>query len=353
MFSFILLGCMLALIVGLIAYVVINIRKSPDEELTEKTITDSNYLVNKVLDRVAEEDASSKPKKNRFTADDIAWDFIPDEFVIFDMETTGLQRDAVADIIEIAAIKFNKQKYLDTKKVDAFTSLVKPWRGGLSPGAMAVNNITQQMIDEDGREMPIVLKEFVEFVGDRPLIAYNVAFDRWFLKRELSDQGFPQKFNYSCALELARVAFPNLKNHKLSTVAAQFSHDTSGAHRALEDCKMTLQVYLWSLTKIQWEIEDEEAWKQVKPIEDLTGKSIVFVGKLRLLTKRDAESLARRAGMIVKTTVSKNVDIVVVGKDAAEKEQRAIELNKLVLNELDFGSLILPLIEQYPKAEVS
>lgn len=341
----------LAMVFGIVFYFIVASKKSvqilPSQEQTQEATTDPNELMNKVLDQLAEEQASSKLQKQKLTADDVAWDFIPDDFVIFDLETTGLQKDAVADIIEIAALKFNKQKYLASQKVDAFTCLVRPWRGGLNPGAMAVNKITQEMIDHDGREMSTVLKEFVDFVGDRPLVAYNVAFDRWFLKRELSDHGIDKKFSYSCALEIARAAFPNSKNHKLATVASSLGFDTSGAHRALEDCKMAFQVYLWGLTKVQRVVEDEEMSKRIQPIEGLTGKSIVFVGELRLLPKREMETLAKLAGMIVKTTVSKNVDIVVVGKDAGEKEQKAIELKRKILNEWDFGKMILPLQDQF------
>ena len=47
----------------------------------------------------------------------------------------------------------------------------------------------------------------------------------------------------SDALTMSRQAWPNLPSYKLTDLAKMGNLDTSGAHRALEDCKMTMTVY--------------------------------------------------------------------------------------------------------------
>lgn len=292
----------------------------------------------------AQSSHAGKQRKQSKTKDDIAWERIPDEFVIFDLETTGLKTNKVpVDIVEISAVKIKKEDLKQSESVETFTALVKPWRGGLNPDATAVNNITQRMIDDHGEDMPKVIREFMEFVGDRVLIAYNVDFDRWFLQRELKDQGISKRYQYECALELARDAFPRLKNHKLTTVAAHLGVNTAGAHRALEDCVMTMHVYLWAKTLSKGAPNSVE--EQIQVFEnthqsDLVGKNIAFTGALPTISRGVAEKLATTAGMTVKAAISRKVDFVVVGDKGGAKLDKAIELQLNLISEDEFLTLI-------------
>jgi DNA polymerase III epsilon subunit family exonuclease len=187
--------------------------------------------------------------KSKLSAEDVAWDQIPDEFIIFDLVTTGLKSTKLpVDIIEISAIKVIKNHLRNGHTLETFTALVKPKRGNLNLQASAVNGITQEMIDNDGDYIRTALSQFIEFSGNRLLVAYNVDFDRWFLNRELREHDIKKRYKYECAYLIARKAFPNLENYKLTTVASKLEIDLNGAHRALADCLMTLQVYLWGKT---------------------------------------------------------------------------------------------------------
>ncbi len=288
-----------------------------------------------------------KSPKNKLTLskNDIAWDRIPDEFVIFDLETTGLKTNkSPVDIVEISAIRIIKEQYKNSEKVDTFAALVKPWRGGLNSSAMAVNNITQEMIDANGEEMPEVIRQFMDFVGDRLLVAYNVDFDRWFLQRELQDQGISKRFKYECALELSRSAFPNLKNHKLVTVAEYLGVSSVGAHRALQDCVMTMHAYMWAKTlgkrNTSFTSEDLAVQFNVSRKEELVGKNILFTGTLQKMSRPVAEELASIAGLTLKSAISKKVNFLVAGADPGAKLVRAKELNIPILDESEFLALI-------------
>lgn len=286
--------------------------------------------------------------KTMMSSKDVAWDVLPDEFVIFDFETTGLKHHNPVDIIEISAIKVIKETFRQSGKVEAHTAIVKPWRGGLNTEAMAVNKISQQLIDDEGKDSSLAIHEFVDFVGDRLLVSYNVSFDRWFLQRELIDQGISKKYKYECALQLARKAFPNLENYRLTTVASRLGLNTSGAHRALQDCVLALQVYVWSKTKIE-AIKAEESDPHANRYkfsshEELYGKSVVFTGTLELSSRDEAEKLATLSGMIVRKSLSKKTDFFVAGKKPGKKLEQALALKKTPLTEIEFWKMVQPQI---------
>lgn len=278
------------------------------------------------------------------TKDDISWDILPDEFVVFDLETTGLKYHDPVDIVEISAIKVIKETFRQSGKAETYTAIVRPWRGGLNPEAAAINQISQKLIDEEGHEISSAIKEFVDFVGDRLLIAYNVSFDRWFLQRELQDHGISKRYKYECALELARRAFPGLKNHKLTTVASHIGISTQGAHRAMQDCVMALQVYVWSKSKIEAikaEENDPNANRYTFSSNDeVRGKSIVFTGTFDHISREDAENIAAMSGMIVRKSLSKRTDFFVAGKKPGKKLDQALALNKTPLTEFDFLQIV-------------
>ena len=106
---------------------------------------------------------STQSSGAKLKTSDIKWEKLPDDFVVFDFETTGLKTNKTpVDIIEIAAIKVKKSDLQKGLGVETFSALVKPWRGGLNPEAMAINKITQKRIDSDGEDMSKVIHEFIE-----------------------------------------------------------------------------------------------------------------------------------------------------------------------------------------------
>lgn len=173
----------------------------------------------------------------------INWNLVPDEFVIFDLETTGLEPQ-FSEIIEIGAIRFIKSDYIQTGKVDTFQVFIKPTTP-ISSEVTRINSITNEMV-KDGDTLEEALMSFLNFTGNRKLIAYNAKFDIKFLRESAKKATvkLPRPLNYECALELAREKLSNVPNYKLSTIASLFNVDTTGAHRAVSDCVMTLHVYI-------------------------------------------------------------------------------------------------------------
>ncbi|WP_353282532.1 NAD-dependent DNA ligase LigA [Wolbachia endosymbiont (group A) of Myopa testacea] len=72
----------------------------------------------------------------------------------------------------------------------------------------------------------------------------------------------------------------------------------------------------------------------------LSGKIVVFTGKLSR-ERKEAQAKAESLGVKVSSSVSKNTDFVVVGKDPGSKYHKALELGVKILTEEKFNKLIL------------
>jgi DNA polymerase-3 subunit epsilon len=162
--------------------------------------------------------------------------------VFFDFETTGLSADTDS-IIEIAAVKYlpgadshphMQQLILTDRPLPRFIT--------------KLTGISDAMLQSEGRRMDEVLDEFIEFIADHDVVAFNINFDARFLNAALKRHGRPPLSNVGhCALARARSAWPDLDSHKLVYLAAHFGLNAGSAHRALSDTLLALEVYFRAL----------------------------------------------------------------------------------------------------------
>ena len=75
-------------------------------------------------------------------------------------------------------------------------------------------------------------------------------------------------------------------------------------------------------------------------ISKISGKTFVLTGKLEKYTRDEASKLIEERGGIVKGSVSKTTDFVIVGEDAGSKLKKAQELGIKILSETDFENLL-------------
>ena len=162
---------------------------------------------------------------------------LPEEFIVFDLETTGLSPHD-CEIIEIGAIKVNR----DSGEHITFQALVKP-SIPIPSKITHITGITQKMINKDGEDIKTVIPEFLDFIGDLRLVAYNARFDMGFINAAIAKQGLKIKNPHSCALKMARRAWPDLESYKLVDVAERGGLSAKGNHRALKDAELTMTVY--------------------------------------------------------------------------------------------------------------
>jgi len=158
-----------------------------------------------------------------------------DDYVIFDIETTGL--DCCIDkIIEIGAIRI-----INNEIVDEFNYLINP----NIKLPEVITNITG-INDEDLKDketIDTVLPKFIDFVGDLPLLAHNNSFDLSFINENIKKLNLNNLTNTMVdTLELSRKYLTHMYNHKLETLKKYYGINEV-SHRAVGDCKTTNYVY--------------------------------------------------------------------------------------------------------------
>lgn len=95
----------------------------------------------------------------------------PNEVVVFDTETTGLnpKKD---EILSIGAVIVKENKILTSQKFELF---VKPSKD-IKEESIKIHQIRN--IDlENGREPKEAIEQFLHFIGSRPLVGYYIDFD--------------------------------------------------------------------------------------------------------------------------------------------------------------------------------
>ena len=85
------------------------------------------------------------------------------------------------EIIEIAAIKYSNGRFIELQ------FLIKP-REKIPSFITNLTGITQAMVDKSGITELQEIMQFIEFIEDYPLIAYNASFDRRFIADLLPHQ---------------------------------------------------------------------------------------------------------------------------------------------------------------------
>ena len=159
------------------------------------------------------------------------------KWVVFDVETTGLDPRQGDKICEIAALKLRGDK-----KVDQFHSLVNPERP-ISPGAYLVNQITNEMV-KDAPTITVILPQFLSFIKGGILVAYNAGFDLGFIEWEMGErrEALPP-VPVVDVLSLARRLMPQIGKFPLWRVAKSLGISFPREHRALADVEVTAKIF--------------------------------------------------------------------------------------------------------------
>ena len=157
-------------------------------------------------------------------------------YVIIDIETTGL-KVAEDEIIELAALKIE-----NGKEVDSFSCLVHSEKK-LPSTITQLTGITQELLDSQGKNLQLGLKEFLDFIGKEKVVCHNLSFDMTFLQKACRKYGYPVIKNSSeDTVKVARKKIDDVSDYKLTTLAAHFGLEEQ-KHRALDDCRLLFQVY--------------------------------------------------------------------------------------------------------------
>lgn len=158
---------------------------------------------------------------------------LDENIVVIDTETTGFSFNH-DELTQIAAARMEHGEV-----VDWYVTFVNPGK----PIPDDVAHLTN-IHDEDVADAPSpdeALAGLVEFARDAKMVAHNAEFDRTFTTRHPS--GYPLLDNiWIDSLDLARIALPRMRSHRLIDLVKAFGAPTS-THRADDDVAATCALF--------------------------------------------------------------------------------------------------------------
>ena len=172
-------------------------------------------------------------------------DGMDEEYIVLDIETTGLSF-RTEKITEIGAVKVKNGEIIDT-----FECFVNP-EVPIPKKIVEITHITDEMV-KDAETIDIVMPKFLDFIGNLKLVAHNADFDVGFLKYNAENLGLKMDNEYIDSLKLSRQLYPEFKKHKLGIIAEKLGIKVENAHRALDDVKTLVQVFVKMLEKVNQE----------------------------------------------------------------------------------------------------
>jgi len=178
--------------------------------------------------------------------------------LILDTETTGL--DDKAQIVQIGVIDLTGNVMLD--------ALVKP-TCPIPPGASSVHGITDRMV-EKANPWPSVYSAVARLLMGAPVVTYNAEYDYRLIVQTgqahpAAGLPMPMVLRWECAMKAYAAYYGAWDDYHqsytyqgLGKACRQLGLPVVGAHGAVADCRMTLQV-IRKMAETDLETQEEEA----------------------------------------------------------------------------------------------
>jgi DNA polymerase-3 subunit alpha (Gram-positive type) len=165
------------------------------------------------------------------------------EFVVFDIETTGLNPKN-DNIIEIGAVKISNRKVVDS--FSTFIHIDKKLPGKI----IELTSITDDML-QGQPEIDEALPAFLNFAKGSVLVAHNAKFDLGFIKEKAKALSF-ENYNPPVldTLELSKALIKDVKNYRLNILTKKLGISLINHHRAVDDANATGQLLIILLNKL-------------------------------------------------------------------------------------------------------
>ncbi len=269
------------------------------------------------------------------------------ECVVFDIETTGLSVHN-CKITEIGAVKIKGGEI-----IGRFNTFVNP-EVPIPKDIVELTGITDEMV-ADAPLVKDALEAFFDFLGNasikdgKPyplLIAHNANFDIGFIRHFANVSGLPFPNPYLDTVALSKYINPDLKNHKLDTIASAYQLGEFNHHRACDDAEMLAMIYfrmielmqksdLRDLKALQAEMTEKTDPLKLKPYHQIIlVKNKVGLKNLYKLISMSYLNYFRRNPRIPKTVLEKHREGLIVGSAC------------------EAGELIRAILENRPDAEI-
>lgn len=267
------------------------------------------------------------------------------EYIVFDIETTGLD-SSYDEIIEIGAIKVNNNEI-----VSEFNSLVKP-QNKIDRYITGLTGITNEMVN-DAPTIEEILPDFMNYIGNDILIGHNVNFDINFVYDNLYRNKFDVLTNdFIDTMRISRKLLPDLPHHRLIDLAKYFGIDTANNHRSLKDCEITMNIYEQlksvALRKYANVEEFKSSFKKQKRKTTLRAKDIISInaefdadnlfydkyvaitGTLEKMQRKVAMQIIVDLGGHCEDNVTKKTNYLILGNNDYNSTLRGKKSSKLI-----------------------
>lgn len=159
-------------------------------------------------------------------------------FVSLDIETTGL------DVTKNSIISIGAMLHQSGNQIEQFYMLVNT-KQRIPANIVKLTNLTDELVNEEGEEIAIVLNHLRQFVRDYPIVGFNLPFDDDFISAAYrKNQEEPLSNRLVDVLPLVKRTNKFLDNYKLGTVLRKYGIVNDDEHNALSDARATMMLTL-------------------------------------------------------------------------------------------------------------
>ncbi len=227
-------------------------------------------------------------------------------FVVFDLETTGFN-PVTEQMIEIGAVKVDSSGNV----LETFSEFIKLYKvAKLSPKIKELTNITDNMLEIQGKDIHDVMELFVNFIGDSVLVAQNSRFDMSFMAAYFLQN---HKLTYSrlCfdTIKFGKALKPGMDSYRLQLLAPMFNvmYDANAHHRADYDAEITSQIFINQIKMMNLPVDATiNNLISIEGGEEITSKQESFLNSL--ITKHGIST--NQLELFNKQTASSHIDII-------------------------------------------
>ena len=281
-----------------------------------------------------------------------------EEFVVFDIETTGLNSHT-NEIIEIGAVKIKAGRI-----VDRYSQLINPGR----PIPYHITEITSITDEQVANEPKIdeVIGKFVDFIGDAVLVAHNAPFDMGFIKRDIKKYlNIDLQSSVIDTLQMARDLFPDLKKYGLGDLNKTLGLALEKHHRAVDDSQATANMFIIFLEKykekgleymkdINTGFEVNVKKQSLKNVMVLVKTQAGLKNMYRLVSEAHIKYFGNKKARIPKSVLVENREGLIIGSSLTAHFMNTGELADLYLRhdleKLEEAAKFYDYIELLPKS---
>ncbi len=159
------------------------------------------------------------------------------EYVVFDIETTGLSAKH-NKIIEIGAVRLDKYG----KEIGRFSEFVNP-EVPIPYNIQRLTSINDDMVI-NAPVIDVILPQFFKFCEGAVLVAHNASFDTGFIKAFAKKLGLTYDFSALDTMTLSHVLLPELGKYTLDRLCKHFNFKNEHHHRACDDADVTAKIFI-------------------------------------------------------------------------------------------------------------